>query len=80
MKPEKFELVISLEMYKVDTREVLPASNDLKGWQDLLVDWIDNMDGVPVCTDTEHQSCNQHLSFMEDSEWRIGSLMVLHDN
>ncbi len=83
MEPEHFELTIKFEMYKQDSRGVLPDPTDTQAWQDLFVDWIDNMDGVPVCTDTGHVHdngeafiCGQHVSLMEDSEWRIASVTV----
>ncbi len=80
---ERFVLTVKLEMYKQDSRGVLPAPANNQGWQDILVDFIDNLDGVPVCTDTSHVNdegayiCGQHVSQMEDSEWRIASVSVV---
>ena len=82
MEPERFELTIKFEMFKLDSRGVLPSPTNTQGWLDILVDWIDDQEGVPVCTDTSHSEgeaafvCGQHVSLMEDSEWRIGSIAI----
>ena len=76
MAPERIVLTIEVELFKQDSRGVFPAVDDLSGWMEVLVDWIDDSDGVPVCTDPDH-TCSQHISQMEDSEWRIASITRL---
>ncbi len=70
---ERILVTIEVELFKEDSRGVFPDADDLDGWVLVLADWIDNMDGVPVCTDPDH-TCNQHISQMEDTEWRIASI------
>ncbi len=76
MAPQRLTINLQLEIYTQDTRGVFPPVDDIGGWMEVLVDWIDDSDGVPVCTDPDH-ACNQHISQMEDSEWRIASITRL---
>ncbi len=76
MTVEMVTLTVEIDVYIADSRGVLPDPMDINLWQGTLVDIIDDLDGVPVCTDVEHE-CNQHISQMEDSEWRIGRTEVL---
>jgi len=74
---EMVTLTVEIDVYIVDSRGVLPDPMNIGGWQDNIVDMIDDVAGIPVCTDTDHVSCQQHVSFMEDGEWRIGRAEVL---
>ena len=80
---EMVTLTVEIDVYIVDSRGVLPDPMDIGRWQDNLVEMIDEIPGVPVCTDNSHELngevyiCGQHVTQMEDSEWRIGRMEVL---
>ena len=78
---ERIVLTVEIELFKVDSRGVFPAVDDFDGWVELLAEFIDDTDGLPVCTDDSHTEdgiCSQHISQMEDSEWRIASITPLY--